>query len=81
MRLRSPLVFLALTLMGALHVGCSRSSSSNNNHESPAASAAPLGPLLADFGSTDPALWVNGAPTSLAAARGNVVLIEAWDRS
>lgn len=31
-----------------------------------------------DFSSLGPERWVNGSPTSLAALRGNVVLIEAW---
>ncbi len=34
--------------------------------------------LVADFSSTDPGRWVNGAPASLASLRGEVVVIEAW---
>jgi hypothetical protein len=33
---------------------------------------------VADFPSVDPARWVNGAPSPLAAARGDVVFIEGW---
>jgi hypothetical protein len=34
--------------------------------------------LLPDFSSSEPARWVNGAPVSLPALRGEVVFIEAW---
>jgi hypothetical protein len=34
--------------------------------------------LVADFPTLSPERWVNGAPQSLAAARGSVILIEAW---
>jgi hypothetical protein len=34
--------------------------------------------LVPDFPTLSPERWVNGAPTSLAAARGSVVVIEAW---
>ena len=31
-----------------------------------------------EFTSLDAARWVNGAPASLASARGQVLIIEAW---
>ena len=34
--------------------------------------------LVSDFPTLSAERWVNGAPQSLAAARGSVVLIEAW---
>jgi hypothetical protein len=34
--------------------------------------------VVADFPSLGAERWVNGAPLSLAAAHGRVVLIEAW---
>jgi hypothetical protein len=33
---------------------------------------------IADFTSLDPSRWVNGAPTPISSARGEVVFIEAW---
>lgn len=42
----------------------------------PAASAPAL---LAPDMSADASRWLNGGPATLAAARGSVVLIEAWD--
>jgi hypothetical protein len=36
--------------------------------------------LLAPEMSADASLWVNGAPSPLAPARGSVVLIEGWNR-
>ena len=42
---------------------------------------APAAPaLLAPDMSADASRWINGPPSPLAASRGNVVLIEAWDR-
>jgi hypothetical protein len=38
------------------------------------------GPIAPEFGSLEPSSWVNGAPMSLAGARGSVVLIEAWEQ-
>jgi hypothetical protein len=34
--------------------------------------------VLPDFPSSDAGRWVNGAPTTLASLRGEVVFIEAW---
>jgi hypothetical protein len=34
--------------------------------------------VVPDFSSSEPARWVNGAPLSLSALRGEVVFIEAW---
>ncbi len=34
--------------------------------------------VLPDFPSTEANRWVNGAPSTLASLRGEVVLIEAW---
>jgi thiol-disulfide isomerase/thioredoxin len=42
---------------------------------------APSAPaLLAPEMSADVSRWINGPPSPLAASRGSVVLIEAWDR-
>jgi hypothetical protein len=34
--------------------------------------------VVPEFSSSEPSHWVNGAPVSLAALRGEVVFIEAW---
>jgi hypothetical protein len=36
---------------------------------------------IPEFPTADPARWVNGAPTSMANLRGQVVFIEAWSPS
>ena len=72
---RSTVSLLASLALFALVAGCSKPKG-----DAPPAStaAAESAQLIADFTSTDPSLWVNGAPMSLASARGSVVLIEAW---
>jgi hypothetical protein len=34
--------------------------------------------IIPDFPTLAVDRWVNGAPTSLAAQRGNVIIVEAW---
>jgi hypothetical protein len=34
--------------------------------------------IVADFTSLEPARWKNGEPKSLAASRGEVLLVEGW---
>jgi hypothetical protein len=46
----------------------------------PSATSAALPALPAPDTTADPARWINGPPSPLAASRGSVVLIEAWDR-
>lgn len=46
----------------------------------PAASAEAPGLLLPEM-SADDAFWLNGPPSPLSAARGRVVLIDAWERT
>jgi thiol-disulfide isomerase/thioredoxin len=74
--------FAALTLTAALLLaGCHR----------PADGAAPVSTavaastdahagLLAPDTTGDASRWINGPPAPLSAARGSVVLVEAWDR-
>ena len=56
----------------------------NGSSASVANSAAPsvtaVGEVPPEFPSIDPNRWVNGAPTTLASARGDVVLVESWHR-
>lgn len=56
---------------------CSKAKSSGAG---PASSAVAEAPPVEDFPSTDAKAWVNGAPRPLAAARGDVVLVEVWHR-
>ena len=62
----SVLAFAAAILLAACHKA---------TDDTPAPSA-----LLAPEMSADASRWINGPPSPLAASRGNVVLIEAWDR-
>src|SRR4051812_40945661 len=65
--LRRSTLKLAVSLAAcAIVAGCSRPSD---------------GPVVPEFGSTEPSAWVNGAPMRLASARGSVVLVEAWSPS
>jgi hypothetical protein len=68
---RHHLLWLALALSAAAPAvaGCSKATS----YSAESAMAAPEPPAQADH-------WVNGKPLSLAEARGNVVLVEAWHR-
>lgn len=64
-----------LVIAALLAFGC------NKNHDETRSSAKSLTDpsSITDFSSLDATAWVNGAPVSLAEARGkNVVLIEAW---
>jgi hypothetical protein len=68
---RHHLLWLALALSAAAPAlaGCSKATS----YTAESAVALPELPAQADH-------WVNGAPLSLAEAKGNVVLVEAWHR-
>jgi hypothetical protein len=68
---RHHLLWLALALSAAAPAlsGCSKSTS----YSAETAVAAPELPDQADH-------WVNGKPLSFAAAKGDVVLVEAWHR-
>jgi len=63
----------AVALLGA--TACNKDTSGGA-----AVSATPEAPgqVLPEFSSSDPAYWVNGAPSPLASLRGSVVLIESW---
>lgn len=67
-RASSALAFAAALFLAACHKPAD---------DTPAPSAPAL---LAPDMSADASRWINGPPSPLAASRGNVVLIEAWDR-
>ncbi len=62
-------IALALSAAAPAMAGCSRSAS----YSADSAVAAPELPDQADR-------WVNGSPVTFAAAKGDVVLVEAWHR-
>jgi len=83
---RRTLSLLALVaLLAAL--GCKKDSTSGAGPDKASSSSASAAngnaataETVADFPSTDPDVWVNGAPVKLGELRGDVVLVEAWHR-
>jgi thiol-disulfide isomerase/thioredoxin len=67
----------ALALTAALLLAACNSPSPDTAR--PVASAEAPGLLVPEM-SADATWWLNGPPSSLTAARGSVVLIDAWDR-
>lgn len=71
-----------LVIAALFAVGCNKNhdetrSSVNSLNDSSSSSSSLSS--IADFSSLEATSWVNGAPVSLAEARGkNVVIIEAW---
>ncbi|MRG98580.1 hypothetical protein [Polyangium spumosum] len=72
MRPPKPLALALLTLTLAT-LGCEK-----KDPPSPEVSANEATAPLADFPDMKASSWVNGAPTPLAEARGELVLLEAW---
>jgi hypothetical protein len=79
-------------LLLALLAGCSAGGAAAQTRAASATTSGGTAPALAtadspyvgqtapEFPSTDPSRWVNGAPFTLASARGSVVLVESWHR-
>ncbi len=69
----------AVTVTAALLLTACHKPADSTAPASTASAAAPAA-LLAPDTTADPSRWINGPPAPLSAARGSVVLIEAWDR-
>ncbi len=70
------LALTAVLLLGA----CNKSTDSAITSAPPSASAEPPALLVPEM-SADASAWLNGPPSPLTAARGNVILVDAWERS
>lgn len=71
----------ALALTAALLLGaCNKPTDSAATSARTSPSAAPPGLLVPEM-SADASWWLNGPPSPLTAARGSVVLVDAWERS
>lgn len=75
-RASSALALTAALLLAACHKPTTDSASAS---ASPSATAD-TPPLLAPEMRADASSWINGPPSPITSAHGNVVLIEAWDR-
>lgn len=73
----SPAYWLSLALAIAAPAALTACSSANISYDYDAKTAVAIPDFPADKNDS----WINGAPFSFAAAKGDVVLVEAWHRT